>query len=131
MIRELIDTYIVTSVDNYNLQVWNRYPNSNLVLVKYTNGETIRNKDIRFIFIKIDTEQEIIDSVVILTPKYIENKFGKFGKPTIKHQLLILPKQREEIIKSENSILWFPDTEKISKEKYLSINEIKEIFVKN
>ena len=103
LIREMVDTYIVTTGDSYNLQVWNRYPNSHSVLVKYENDETIKSKDIRLIFIKIDTENELIDSIVILTPEYIETKFGKFGKPTIKHQLLILPKQREAIIKSEMS----------------------------
>ena len=110
LIREMVDTYIVTTGDSYNLQVWNRYPNSRSVLVKYTNGETITSRDIRLIFIKIDSKKELIDSIVILTPEYIEAKFGKFGKPTIKHQLLILPKHREAIIKSENSILSFSDT---------------------
>jgi hypothetical protein len=114
MIREMIDTYIVTTGDTYNLQIWNRYPNSNSILVKYTNGETIRSKDIRLIFIKINTVTAKIDSIVILTPEYIENKFGKFGKPTIKHQLLILPKQREIIINSENSILSFSDTKNLT-----------------
>lgn len=114
LIREMVDTYIVTTGDSYNLQVWNRYPNSHSVLVKYTNGETIKSKDIRLIFIKIDVEKELIDSIVILTPEYIESKFGKFGKPTIKHQLLILPKQREAIIKSENSILSFRDTKNLT-----------------
>ena len=49
----------------------------------------------------------------ILTPEYIESKFGKFGKPTIKHQLLILPKQRETIIKSEHSIFSSCDTKNL------------------
>jgi hypothetical protein len=114
LIREMVDTYIVTTGDSYNLQVWNRYPNSHSVLVKYSNDETIRSKDIRFIFIKIDTEREVIDTIAILTPEYIENTFGKFGKPTIKHQLLILPRQREAIVKSENSILSFPDTKNLT-----------------
>jgi len=114
LIREMVDTYIVTSGDSYNLQVWNRYPNSQSALVKYMNGEVIRSKDIRLIFIKIDTENELIDSIAILTPEYIETTFGKFGKPTIKHQLLILPKQRETIIKNENSILSFRDTKNLT-----------------
>ncbi len=114
LIREMVDTYIVTTGESYNLQVWNRFPNSHSVLVKYENGETIKSKDIRFLFIKIDTEKELIDSIAILTPEYIESKFGKFGKPTIKHQLLILPKQREAIIKSKNSILSSCDTKNLS-----------------
>jgi hypothetical protein len=114
LIRELLDTYIVTTGDTYNLQVWNRYPNSHSILVKYESRETIKSKDIRFIFIKIDAINEVIDSIVVLTPEYIENKFGKFGKPTIKHQLLISPKQRETIINSENSILSYPDTKNLT-----------------
>jgi hypothetical protein len=82
--------------------------------VKYSNGETIQCKDIRLIFIKIDTDAELIDSIIILTPEYIENKFGKFGKPTIKHQLMISPKQRDLVIKSENSILSYPDTKNLT-----------------
>jgi len=114
LIREMVDTYIVTTGDSYNLQVWNRYPNSHSILVKYTNGEVIKSKDIRLIFIKIDTENELIDSIAILTPEYIETKFGKFGKPTIKHQLLILPKQRDTIIKGENSIFSSRDTKNLT-----------------
>jgi len=114
LIREMIDTYIVTTGNSYNLQVWNRYPNSRAILVKYSNGETIQCKDIRLVFIKIDIENELISSIVILTPEYMEARFGKFGKPTIKHQLLILPKQRDMVIKSENSILSFPDTKKLT-----------------
>jgi len=114
LIREMVDTYIVTTGNSYNLQVWNRFPNSHSLLIKYVNGDNIKSRDIRLIFIKIDMVNELIDSIIILTPEYIENKFGKFGKPTIKHQLLILPKQREMIIKSENSILSFPDTKNLT-----------------
>jgi hypothetical protein len=114
LIREMVDTYIVTTGDSYNLQVWNRFPNSRSILIQYANGETIRSKDIRLIFIKIDIKLEIIGSIVILTPDYIENKFGKFGKPTIKHQLMISPKQRELVINSENSILSFPDSKNLT-----------------
>ncbi|KAA6329425.1 hypothetical protein EZS27_021762 [termite gut metagenome] len=53
LIREMVDTYIITTGDSYNLQVWNRYPNSHSVLVKYSNGETIHCKDIRLIFLTI------------------------------------------------------------------------------
>lgn len=114
LIREMIDTYIVTTGNTYNIQIWNRYPNSSSVLVIYNNGEIIRNKDIRLAFIKVDMIKKVIESIVLLTPEYIENIFGKFGKPTIKHQLLILPKQRDLIINSENHILFFPDTENLT-----------------
>ena len=34
ILRELIDTYIVTSGSSYNLQVWNRIPNCKVLLVE-------------------------------------------------------------------------------------------------
>ncbi|MDR3651514.1 MAG: hypothetical protein P4L34_00930 [Paludibacter sp.] len=114
LIRELIDTYIVTTGESYNLQVWNRVPNSNSILVNYTSGDKIQCKDIRLIFIKVNTTEEIIESIIVLTPEYIEKKFGKFGKPTIKHQLMISNKIRDRIIKSEDSILTFNDTDKLT-----------------
>ena len=52
---------------------------------------------------------------MILSPDYIEQTFGKFGKPTIKHQLLVSQKVRDEIITSKDKILFAPDTDKISK----------------
>ncbi len=114
LLRELLDTYIVTTGNSYNLQVWNRVPNSDSILVQYTCGSKIQCKDIRFIFVKIDVNTEIIESIVILTPEYIENRFGKFGKPTIKHQLMISNKQRERIINGDNSVLSFKDSKKLS-----------------
>lgn len=112
--REFIDTYIVTSGKSYNLQVWNRIPASNTLLVKYESGESLHCNDVRFIFARIDVEKSVIASILVLTPEYIEEKFGKFGKPTIKHQLLISSKVRAAIYESENKILSFPDSKKLS-----------------
>lgn len=112
--REFIDTYIVTSGTSYNLQVWNRIPATETLLVKYESGESLKCTDVRFVFVRIDTENNKIASVVILTPEYIEQKFGKFGKPTIKHQLLISSKVRNEIYEREDKILSFPDSKKLS-----------------
>jgi len=114
LLRELIDTYLVTTGDSYNLQVWNRIPNSSSVLVQYACGAKILCKDIRFVFVKIDTVNEIIESIIVLTADYIENNFGKFGKPTIKHQLMISKKQREQIINSTDSLLTFKDSKNLS-----------------
>lgn len=107
---ELLDTYVVTSGDTYNLQVWNRIPNSDAPLVRYNNGEYISAKDIRFVLIKVDMDKEIIESVVIMTPQYIEDTFGSFGKPTIKQQLLVSNKIRQQIIDSNSHIYLTPDT---------------------
>ena len=109
LLAELIDTYIITTGKSYNLQVWNRFPNSSLAIIRYNNGEIISPSDIRFILVKIDTINEKIDSIVILTPAYIENKFGVFGKPTIKNQLLVSEKERIKIITGDK-VDFRPDT---------------------
>lgn len=113
LLSELIDTYVVTSGDSYNLQVWNRNPNGNNTLVKYINGESIKPKDIRLVMVKISVEENKISSIAILTPSYIEKKFGKFGKPTTKNQLLVSEKIRNSIVESGHPILFLDDTEKV------------------
>ncbi len=112
--REFIDTYIVTSGSAYNLQVWNRLPASNTLLIKYDSGESLKCTDVRFIFVRIDLTKSVIASVIILTSKYIEEYFGKFGKPTIKYQLLISSKARKSIFESPDKVLSFPDSKKLS-----------------
>jgi hypothetical protein len=114
IVREFIDTYIVTSGKSYNLQVWNRIPASNTLLVKYESGDSLHCNDVRFVFVRIDIEKSVIASIIILTPDYIEEKFGKFGKPTIKHQLLISSKARAAIYSSKDKILSFSDSKKLS-----------------
>jgi len=103
--REFIDTYIVTSGSSYNLQVWNRIPASNTLLVKYESGESLHCNDVRFVIVRIDINKSIVASIIILTPEYIERTFGKFGKPTIKHQLLISLKTRKAIYERKDKIL--------------------------
>lgn len=112
--REFIDTYIVTSGTSYNLQVWNRIPASNTLLIKYESGESLQCDDVRFVFVRIDSKKSEIASIVILTPAYIVKHFGVFGKPTIKHQLLISSKVRSAIYDSPDRILSFPDSKKLS-----------------
>jgi hypothetical protein len=112
--REFIDTYIVTSGDSYNLQVWNRIPASDTLLIKYESGESLKCSDVRFIFVRIDIFKNIVASIIILTPDYIEKRFGNFGKPTIKQQLLISSKVRKSIYESIDKIILFPDTKKLS-----------------
>lgn len=113
ILAELIDTYVITSGDTYNLQVWNRNPSGKSPLVKYSNGEVITPSDIRLVMVKTDMISDTIESIVILTPDYIERKFGKFGKPTIKNQLLIGGKERQAIIESNDKILFYEDTDRI------------------
>jgi len=112
--REFLDTYIVTSGKSYNLQVWNRIPASQSLLIKYESGESLKCSDVRFVLVRIDVIKNVIASVIILTPDYIEKKFGKFGKPTIKHQLLISNKVRKAIYDSSEKILFFSDSKKLT-----------------
>jgi len=122
MLREFVDTYTVTSGISYNLQVWNRIPNCKTVLVKYDSGATLKCDEVRYIFVKIEPIKNIVSSIIILTADYIESHFGKFGKPTIKHQLLISNKARNQIYLSESKVLSYPDSKKLS---YLIIDNYK------
>lgn len=121
LLSVLVDTYIVTSGINYNLQVWNRSPNSVEPLVRYNNGDVITPRDIRLVLVKIDTIQNKIESIAVLTPSYIVSKFGLFGKPTIKSQLLISNNKRAQIVNS-GGVLILSDTinvDRISQKSYI------------
>lgn len=109
----LSESFLVTTGKNYNLQVWNRIPNSRNTLVKYKTGETILCQEINCILVKIDIEQQTIKTIIVATPKYIEHKFGKFGVPTIKFQAIITTNTRDSIIASKTKSLTITDTENI------------------
>lgn len=109
ILLEYVDTYIVTSGTTYNLQVWNRNPSSSSVQVEYIDGTTLQSNEVRFVLVKIDMVQKKIETVVVLTPQYIVDNFGKFGKPTIKSQLIISSKFRQSILNSTDKILFYPD----------------------
>ena len=117
--REMIDTYVVTTGNSYNLQVWNRIPNSEDVLIEYKNGDCLTCADVRFVLVKVDTERDCIDSVIVTTPSYIENRFGKFGVPTIKWQLIISDSKRQEILSRNPPVLVEPD---FNLDEYLGSN---------
>lgn len=117
--REMIDTYVVTSGNSYNLQVWNRIPNSGDVLIEYENGDYLTCADVRLVFVKVDTEESCIDSIIVTTPSYIEEHFGKFGVPTIKWQLIISDSKRQEILSRNPPVLVEPD---FNLDEYLSGN---------
>ena len=113
---ELVDTYLVTSGDSYNLQVWNRIPNSESVLVEFLDGsDPLRNCDVKYVLVKIDIDKSVIDSVLILSSGYIVSNFGVFGKPTIKYQLLISNIIRNRIVNSPNKMAFTDDTVPIDK----------------
>ncbi len=113
ILREFIDTYIVTTGDVYNLQVWNRYPASDSVQVQYLDGGHLSAKDVRFVLVRIDPVTETIRCIVVLTSDYIEARFGRFGKPTIKQQLIVSGRQRDHILSRRSPILMGVDTTRI------------------
>lgn len=102
--REYIDTYLVTTGTSYNLQVWNRNPNTPSVQIDLKNGEALLANDVRFVLGKVNSEG-ILESIIIMTPAYIENTFGKFGKPTLKQQLIVSNKKRREIVETGSLVI--------------------------
>lgn len=107
----LADSYIVTTGNNYNLQVWNRFPNTSNVLVRYKKDDAlIKCNDIRFILVQIDTDKQQIKTIIVATPQYIVNQFGVFGVPTMKYQLIIAETKRKEITGLFSKCLFFDDT---------------------
>lgn len=111
--REYIDTYIVTSGESYNLQVWNRIPTNNDPQIEYEDGSSLCASDVRFVLVRVDVKSYVITTVLVLTPDYIESNFGPFGSPTLKHQLIITNKKRQEIIGGNGIGFCVSDTKKI------------------
>ena len=121
ILLEYVDTYIVTKGNTYNLQVWNRNPSSDSIQVEYNSGELLSSKDVRFVFLRVDPQTQTISSILVLTPDYIESKFGRFGKPTIKHQIIIPPKVRDKVLARNPPGIFCSDTSALSQhatEKY-------------
>jgi hypothetical protein len=109
VLRELIDTFIVTTGASYNLQVWNRNPTEPTIQIEYEGGERLRANDVRFVFVRVDPDHHVIRSVVVTTPAYIAERFGEFGKPTVKEQLIITNGVRAEICARRPPIVFYPD----------------------
>lgn len=114
ILLEYIDTYIVTSGKSYNLQVWNRNPSTHSVQIEYRTGDKLLANEVRFVFVRVHPIAHEIRAVLVLTPNYIVEKFGKFGKPTIKHQLIITDSARQTVLSQSPPILFYPDLEVIS-----------------
>ncbi len=107
--RQWVDTFIVTTGNSYNLQVWNRNPSESMPQVEYDDGSVLRANDIRFILVRVDPITHLIRCVVVATPDYIVGRFGKFGKPTFKEQLMISPAKRARILSSHPPVLFYDD----------------------
>ena len=113
ILREFVDTYIVTTGSSYNLQVWNRNPAEPTPQIEYADGSHLRAKDVRFVFARIDLDKHIVRSVVVATPDYIVQQFGKFGKQTVKEQLIITTRARATVLAMDPPILFYSDDENI------------------
>ena len=109
-VLEFVDTYIVTSGTSYNLQVWNRIPDSDEPQIECEDGSTLVAKDARLVLVRIDTETHRIRTIIVASPEYIVSNFGSFSRPTIKHQMIISGVQRRMVIGQEDSVLFRPDT---------------------
>src|SRR3972149_4149075 len=84
LLREFVDTYIVTSGTSYNLQVWNRNPAEPTPQIEYSDGSLLRANDVRLILVRVDVKRHRIRSIVVASPEYIVEHFGKFGpKPCL------------------------------------------------
>ncbi|MDE5830311.1 MAG: nuclease, partial [Clostridia bacterium] len=59
---------------------------------------------------KIDEIKQTISSIVVASPEYIVAKFGSFGVPTIKYQMIISNLARKDIINDTNSCFFRTDT---------------------
>jgi hypothetical protein len=51
LLREFVDTFIVTSGSSYNLQVWNRNPAEPIPQIEYSDGSLLRANDVRLILV--------------------------------------------------------------------------------
>lgn len=114
ILREYIDTYIATTGDAYNLQVWNRNPVGESIQIEYAFGENLRERDVRFVIVRVDPHTFEVRSIFLLSSDYIVDHFGKFSRPTIKHQLIITDKTRRKILETRPPILYYPDTAKVA-----------------
>ncbi|WP_299948831.1 hypothetical protein [uncultured Microbulbifer sp.] len=124
ILLEYIDTYIVTTGSSYNLQVWNRNPASESVQVQYANGDNLQSGEVRFVLAKVCPENHVITAVAVLTPDYIVDRFGKFGKPTVKHQLIISASARQSVLDMPNGILFYDDDSNVG--NISNINNLSE-----
>ena len=109
ILLEYVDTYLVTTGTSYNLQVWNRNPSSESVQVQYENGDTLQSGEVRFVLAKVDPKENVISCITVLSPSYIVENFGPFGKPTIKSQLIISASSRASVLSNEDGILFYDD----------------------
>jgi len=111
--RHYVDTYIITGSKSYNLQVWNRIPNSNDPQIITESGDWITPRDVRYVLVRVIEGK--IACIMLMSIDYIIKNFGKFGNPTIKHQFLLPPKVRTSINQSKGKVYFKADSENMKK----------------
>lgn len=149
LLREFVDTYIVTTGTSYNLQVWNRNPSEPIPQIEFADGSYLRANDVRFILVRIDSTDHVVRTVVVATPEYVVQHFGRFGRPTVKEQLIITNTARAEVLNKQPSVLFYPDDDGVrvltappdfsaismhtppSSEGVLPLDEIRKMVVPN
>jgi hypothetical protein len=110
IIRHMITTHIATPEyknKKYNLQVWNYNPNfpDNPLIFKSDGEVLFTYKDLRGVIAWVNRLTHIIESITIFTPERIQEVYGKFGKETVKHQMIINDNIRREITTSESKLI--------------------------
>ncbi|MFF2912038.1 hypothetical protein [Paenibacillus sp. NPDC057934] len=103
--RHLLISYLATppyGSKSYNLQPWNYNPSiPNNPLVFRGDGSVLFTYDeIKIAIVWVNRNTQIIESITIATPTEIAGMFGPFGKPTVKHQMIINANVRREIYES-------------------------------
>ena len=63
----------------------------------------------RFIFVPVDPVKQKIKCVIVATPDYIVEHFGKFGVPTVKQQLIITETVRRQLLAKKSPVVFHPD----------------------
>ncbi len=114
LLLEFVDTYIVTTGSSYNLQVWNRNPSEPTPQIEYANGSHLRANDVRLILVRVDPTNAVIRTVIVMTPDYVVEHFGKFGKQTVKEQLIITNSARAEVLERQPPVLFYPDEAEVA-----------------
>jgi hypothetical protein len=109
LLREFADTSIVTSASPHNLQVWNRNPSEPTPQLESRDGSVLRADDVRIILVRVDVTRHLVRCIIVATPDYLVSHFGRFGKETVKEQLIIPPAVRHQIELMNPPILFYPD----------------------
>ena len=86
ILRKYIDTYIVTTGRQYNLQVWNRNPTGQAALIEYASGDKLAAKDVRYLIALVSKDTGIIEGLVLCPGKRLGDHFSYVSDSNYKCQ---------------------------------------------